>query len=340
MIAEIGWAGDYRKTAAGVKSCPQSCSRAVFFPIEFRGWNSYRSCEMKPYLAAIILAAAVLPAQGIEPFKTINIGTRPESVCRGFDDKLFVTVMNSQEKAGDGLVRMLDGDMMTDFATGMDEPKGIAFVGGHLVVTDLKRVWKIDSTGKATVLAEGSAFPHPPSYLNDTAAAPDGKSVYVTDMGDNTRMMGPDGLWPVDSAEAKKISRIARVYRIGLDGKVDLVIDADPAMLNPNGVTSPEAGVLLVAEFFHGNILSHRDGAIKVLATGLRGADAIERGAKGELYISSWTQGKVWKLDPGGSKPEVIIQGLKSAADFFLDRKEGVIILPDMLAGTLGFYRL
>jgi DNA-binding beta-propeller fold protein YncE len=297
---------------------------------------------MKPYLTAIVLAAAaVSPAQGIEPFKTISIGTRPESVCRGFEGKLFVTVMNSQEKPGDGLVRMLlDGDKMTDFATGMDEPKGIAFVAGHLVVTDLKRVWKIDSTGKATVLAEGRAFPHPPSYLNDTAAAPDGKSVYVTDMGDNTRMMGPDGLWPVDSPEAKKISRIARVYRIGLDGKVELVIDTDPLMLNPNGVTSPEAGVLLVAEFFHGNILSHRDGAFKVLASGLRGADAIERGAKGELYISSWTQGKVWKLEPGGGNPEVIIQGLKSAADFFLDRKENVIILPDMLAGTLGFYRL
>jgi sugar lactone lactonase YvrE len=229
---------------------------------------------------------------------------------------------------------------MTDFATGMDEPKGIAFVGGHLVVTDLKRVWKIDAKGNASVLAEGAAFPHPPSYLNDTAAAPDGKSVYVTDMGDNTRMMGPAGLWPVDSPEAKKISLIARVYQIGLDGKVELVIDADPKMLNPNGVTSPEAGVLLVAEFFHGNILSHRDGAFKVLASGLRGADGIERGTKGELFISSWTQGKVWKLQPDGTTPEVIIDGLKSAADFYLDRKQGIIILPDMLAGTLGFYRL
>jgi DNA-binding beta-propeller fold protein YncE len=295
---------------------------------------------MKRYLTALVLAAAVSPSFGIEPFKTINIGTRPESVCRGFDDKLFVTVMNTQENPGDGLVRMLDGDKMTDFAIGMDEPKGIAFVGGHLVVTDLKRVWKIDAKGKASVLAEGAAFPHPPSYLNDTAAAPDGKSVYVTDMGDNTRMRGPDGLWPVDSPEAKKISLIARVYRIGLDGKVELVIDAAPVMLNPNGVTSPEAGVLLVAEFFHGNILSHRDGVFEVLASGLRGADGIERGTKGELFISSWTQGKVWKLQPDGTKPVVIIEGLKSAADFFLDRKEGIIILPDMLAGTLGFYRL
>jgi len=265
---------------------------------------------------------------------------RPESVCRGFDGKLFVTVMNSKDRPGDGVVRLIDGETITDFATGMDEPKGIAFAGGHLVVTDLKRVWKIDAQGKATILAEGTAFPQAPAYLNDTAASPDGKSVYVSDMGNNAKMSGPDGLWPIDSPEAKEIAMIGRIYQIGLDGSVKLVIDVDPAMLNPNGVTAPEPGLLLVGEFFHGNILSHRDGKSTVLATGLRGADGIEKSDGGEIFISSWTQGKIWKLPAAGGTPELIIEGHESAADFYLDRKGKQLILPDMLAGTLTFYQL
>ncbi len=290
-----------------------------------------------PLLFSSVLTSAAI---GVDPFRKLDVGTRPESVCRGFDGKWFVTVMNSQETPGDGMVRMIDGDQITDFATGMDEPKGMAYVGGFLVVTDLKRVWKIDAKGKSTVLAATEAFPQPPSYLNDMAAAPDGKSVFVTDMGDNTKMRGPDGLWPVDSEEAKKIGLIGRVYRIDLEGKVELAVDAAAAMLNPNGVTAPEPGLLLIAEFFHGNILSHRDGKMEILQSGLRGADGIERGSKGELYISSWTQGKVWRIAKLGDQPEVIIEGHKSAADFFLDREEGVLILPDMLAGTLSFYRV
>lgn len=295
---------------------------------------------MKRSLIAVMVAVAVVPAFAIEPYKVIDSGKRPESVCRGFGDGLYVTVMGEADVEGDGKVCRIEGEKVVDFAKGMDEPKGIALVGGVLVVADMKRVWRVDASGKAEVLAAAGAFPHPPAFLNDVAAAPDGKSVYVTDMGDNGAMFGPDGMWEVNSPEAGKIRRIARVYRVGLDGKVEVAVDVDPIMLNPNGVTAPEAGLLLVAEFFRGHVLAWRDGGFKVLATGLRGADAIERAEGGDIYVSSWTQGKVWRLKAGGGKPEVIIEGLKSAADFFLDRKENVLVLPDMLAGTVGFYRL
>ena len=296
---------------------------------------------MKPFnvICSFLATVSILSAK-LEPSRTLEVGVRPESVCRGFDGKLFVTVMNSPDRPGDGVVRMIDGETITDFATGMDEPKGIAFVGGYLVVTDVTQVWKIDAQGKATILAQGAAFPHTPSFLNDTAASPDGNSVFVSDMGDRARMLGPNGLWPIDSPEAKEIAMIGRIYQIGLDGSIKLVIDLDPLMLNPNGVTSPEAGLFLVGEFFYGNILSHRDGKLTVLATGLRGADGIEKGDADELYISSWTQGKVWKLPAAGGTPELIIEGHKSAADFYLDRKEKQLILPDMLAGSLTFYQL
>ena len=209
-----------------------------------------------------------------------------------------------------------------------------------MITADSKRILKIDAKGKVNVLAAAEAFPHPPVFLNDVAVAPGGKSVFVSDTGDVPAMLGPDGLWPLDSPEAKKIPVLGRIYQIGLDGKVAVAIDAGPEMLNPNGVTSPEPGLLLVAEFFKGNILSHRDGKLTILNTGLRGGDGIERDSKGNLYVSSWTQGKIWKLDAGGKNAKVIVEGHKAAADFFLDEKNGLIILPDMTEGTLSFYKL
>jgi hypothetical protein len=74
-----------------------------------------------------------------------------------------------------------------------------------------------------------------------------------------------------------------------------------------------------------------------VLATGYRGADAIEQDARGNLYLSSWTQGKVWKLDRQAKNATELVTGLQSAADFFLDQEAGVILLPDMLAGKVLF---
>ena len=78
---------------------------------------------------------------------------RPESITRGFGGKLFVSVMNTPETPGDGVVKVIDGETATDFATGLDEPKGVCFTGKFLVVTDVKRVWKIDAKGEKTELA-------------------------------------------------------------------------------------------------------------------------------------------------------------------------------------------
>jgi sugar lactone lactonase YvrE len=258
--------------------------------------------------------------------------------------------MNDDKTPGDGVVKVLEGDRATDFATGLDEPKGICFTGKFLVTTDLKKVWRIDTKGEKAVLAEGDAFPHPVSYLNDMACEAGGKSVLVTDMGANTKMRDPQGnLWPLDGPEAKALPALGRVYRIGLDGKVTLVLDTSPHMKCPNGVSAPTKDRVLVAEFFTGNLLEARDGKLTILASGYRGADAIEQDRKGNLYVSSWTQGKVWRIGglvtvgkgpPPRMGETVLLEGLQSAADFFLDEKGQQLVVPDMKAGALTFLPL
>jgi len=171
--------------------------------------------------------------------KTLDAPSKPESVCRGFDGKLYVTMINGDE-AGDGGINVIDGDEVKEFCRGMNSPKGIAFVGGYLVTADETTMWKVDAEGNVTKLAEASAFPAKIEFLNDVAASKDGVSVYVTDMSKPSWMFDPDGerkLWPIGSDKAVS-PKTGCVYKVGLDGKVTLAVPAgDDRMLGPNGVS-------------------------------------------------------------------------------------------------------
>jgi len=138
--------------------------------------------------------------------KSISVGPNPESVTRGFDGDLIATLMGSTRTKGDGNGRIvrIKGEIVTDFATGFDDPKGLVFAGDSLVTADFDHVWRIDASGKKNLLAGPAAFPTPPLYLNDIAVAPDGQGIYVTDMGVPGKMRAPDGqLWPLDSRKPR-----------------------------------------------------------------------------------------------------------------------------------------
>jgi sugar lactone lactonase YvrE len=297
------------------------------------------------------IARAKAPTPAAEPApaaaparKVIQVGTRPESITRGFGGKFYISVQNGNED-GDGVVKVIDGDQVKEFATGFNEPKGICFNGKLLFVTDVTRVWRIDDKGEKSPLVDEDDFPQVPSFLNDIACEPGGKAVYVTDMGANTKMRDPNKkLWPLDSPEAKALPAIGKVYRIGLDYKVKVVVEPNPLMPNPNGVAVPARGRLLVAEFFTGTIFEPTGNKLTALITGLRGADGLEEDAKRNIYVSSWEQGKVWRFKRGTAakpaQPELLAEGFQSAADFYLDAKGKQLLLPDMKAGTLTFIPL
>jgi hypothetical protein len=295
-------------------------------------------------LALPVAARAQAPAPAAGARKVINVGVRPESVTRGFGGKLYVSVMNSPDTPGDGVVKVIDGETVKTFAVDLDEPKGICFAGETLFVTDLVRVWRIGKNGERSLLADHDDFPHEPTYLNDVSCEPGGKAVYVSDMGANTKMRDPQKqLWPLDSAEAKAIPPIGRVYRIPTGrGRITIAADASRRLLNPNGVAALGRGRLLVAEFFTGTIFRVQGPkSLAPLATGLRGADGLEQDAAGNVWVSSWDQGKLWRIPPRKGKkpsePELVADGFQSAADFFIDADAHQIILPDMKAGTLTF---
>jgi gluconolactonase len=275
---------------------------------------------------------------------SLAVGATPESVVRGFDGKLYVTLMGTvrQPGDGDGKIVVVDVDKVSDFASGLDDPKGIVFAGGRLITTDFDKVLAFDAQGKRTVLAGPDAFPIPPHFLNDVAVEADGRTILVTDMGETATMTSSTGVfWPLDIEEAKKRQPFGRVYRITLDGKVSVAIDHDPAMPNPNGVDALADGRILVADFFRGTLLEWSAGRWREITGGHRSGDGIVHDDAGNLYLSEVRSGHVWHIraDTGEKR---LLATLQSAADHILDVSDGRarLIVPDSKAGRLVFMPL
>ncbi|MEI7652333.1 MAG: SMP-30/gluconolactonase/LRE family protein, partial [Verrucomicrobiota bacterium] len=267
------------------------------------------------------------------------------SVTRGFDGDLFVSIMGASRKYGDGdgkIVRV-HGETVTDFTTGLNDPKGTVFAGGFIITADFDTVWKIDAQGHKSVLAGPKDFPVVPAFLNDVEVEPSGQSILVTDMGAVTKMRDANGkLWPINSAEHKAIPVIARLYRITLDGKVTEVIAPTARMLNPNGVDVLKDGRIRLAEFFTGDVLEYKDGTFTTIAKGHRSGDGLVHDSQGRFYISEVMFGRVTRYDADGSHPALLSEGLalQSAADIYVDEAHGQLIIPDSKAGQLVFIGL
>ncbi len=265
----------------------------------------------------------------------VEVGVRPESITKGFNNNYYVTVMNGKED-GDGQVVEISPNVVKVFAKGFDEPKGIVWLEDHLYFSDVTRVWKVDKDGNAVVFVDKANFPEEVLYLNDVSMDADGKGIYVVDMGATQYMRDENNqLWPLDSEEAKLVPNLGRIYHVDLEGHVSIAQDTSSLMSNPNGVGLDNDGNIMVGAFFLGNFLVTRDGKLTPLKGQFRGADAVEQDSKGNFYVSSWTQGKVWKIDGKTEEPTVLIEGLQSAADFYLEENKGRLLLPDMLAGKV-----
>jgi hypothetical protein len=299
----------------------------------------YRHCLRSLCLATLLVS----PVTAQTASKTISVGESPESVCRGFGGRLYVTLINGEEP-GDGSIVEIDGDDVKEFARGLNDPKGIVYVGGFLITADQTTIWKVGPDGKATRLVELKNFPQPVEFLNDVAVGKADDAVYVSEMSNPSPMFDPSGerkLWPIGGSEDKDLPRKGRVYRVTLKGEIDEVIPAGGADLRfPNGV-AVEIGddgkdIVYAADFFVGKVFAYDAIGYREVASGMRGFDGLAV-TPDAFYGSSWTEGKVWRVDRKTGRMDVILDGLQSAADFYHDAESNQLIIPDMIAGTLTF---
>jgi len=265
--------------------------------------------------AAAPVAAAEIP----QPFVTGM--QNPESVCYGFQGKLFVTEIGEAGKDGDGKVSVIEDGKAKTFATGFDDPKGIVFFRDALYTTDKTRIVKVDAQGKTTVYKGPDAFPVTPLFLNDIAADQGHGIILVTDSGDRKGKGG--ALFRID---------------VRLD-KVEVVADTTtiPGLRIPNGVAFDGESHCILADMDQGALYRVRmtDKKAAKFAEGMDGADGLVWDHFGRLFITSWRTGKTFAIPRPGVKPILIGEGLKAAADCCLDRNGHDLLIPDMKSGTL-----
>ena len=250
--------------------------------------------------------------------KTVTGLKTPESAISGKDGRIYVSEINEFGKDGDGQISVIDKDgKATVFATGMDDPKGLAMIGKDLYVADKARILKVTPDGKWQVYVAADAFPVPPKFLNDLESDRQG-NLYVSDSGD--------------------LKKGGAIYRISKVGKVTLITDSkkDERVLAPNGLLMDRRGKLLQVDFSSGILyrLTIASGKMVQVAEGFGGGDGIVRARNGLLYVSDWNTGKVFSVSKDG-KVELIKEGFKAAADIALSADGKYLLVPDMKAGEL-----
>jgi len=276
---------------------------------------------MKPRILFVALAVcglfAASPASAGTPAPVTGL-KMPESVLAAPDGRLYVSEIGEFGKDGDGQISIIGGDGKPKaFATGMDDPKGLAFSKGMLYVADRTRVLKVSKNGKWKVFATAEAFPVKPQFLNDLTFDKSG-NLYVSDSGD---LKGTGGA----------------VYRISPEGKVSaLVTSEDKRVLAPNGLLPDGDDNMLMVDFLSGILyrITLKTGKMVSVAEGFGGGDGITRDRQGRLWISDWKNGRVFTLKRDG-EIKLVKAGFQSAADIGLSADGKFVLVPDMKAGEL-----
>jgi sugar lactone lactonase YvrE len=227
---------------------------------------------------------------------------------------IYVSEIGEFNKDSDGKITRIsiDGKLST-FASGMDDPKGLTFIGKSLYVTDKNRVLKVEPDGKWAVFGSTMAFPQTPVFFNDITSDEAG-NLYVSDSG-NLKTGGA-------------------IFKIAKDKKVTVILNEDtPEILAPNGLLVVKNDLYEV-DFASGILykINLKTKSILKVAEGFGGGDGLIKSGD-TLFISDWKNGKIFKLQR--NKVTLYKEGFTAAADIALSYDKKLIITPDMKAGTV-----
>lgn len=263
-------------------------------------------------LLLLMLVSVTLKAH--ESLNAISGFVSPESVVQDAKGDIYVSEIGEFNKDGDGKITRIsiDGKLST-FANGMDDPKGLIFIGKSLYVTDKNRVLKVEPDGKWSVFGSTMAFPQTPIFLNDITSDESG-NLYVSDSG-NLKSGGA-------------------IFKISKDKKITLVLNENtPEILAPNGLWIAKNDLYEV-DFSSGILykINLKTKSISKIAEGLGGGDGLVKFGD-NFFISDWKNGKIYKVQ--GNKVSLYKDGFTAAADIALSYDKKSIITPDMKAGSV-----
>ena len=286
--------------------------------------------------AATTPPAAAEPPKPAAPTAVLKYTgfAHPESVVYDADaDRYLVSNINGipSDKDGNGFISALSPDGQVTALkwieggkgkVKLDAPKGLAISKGVLYVTDITVVRSFDlKTGapKGDIPIAGTSF------LNDLAAAPDGK-LYASDSGvkfgagGKVEPTGTDAVYVIDKGKAKALAK----------GK---------ELGGPNGVLWTDAGVVVVTlgsdEAYRLDDKGAKQEVTKLPAGHLDGLLALGD----SLLVTSHDASAVYRGKLGGTF-EVALADQKTPADIGYDTKRGRLLIPHLGEDTVEVYEL
>ena len=262
----------------------------------------------------LLLTLIAAPSKAHESLNLISGFSSPESVVQDAKGDIYVSEIGEFNKDGDGKITRIsiDGKLST-FASGMDDPKGLTFIGKSLYVTDKNRVLKVESNGKWMVFGSTMAFPQTPIFLNDITSDEAG-NLYVSDSGN--------------------LSAGGAIFKITQDKKITLILNENtPEILAPNGLLVVKNDLFEV-DFASGILykINLKTKSILKVAEGFGGGDGLIKSGD-SFFVSDWKNGKIFKLHR--NKVTLFKEGFKAAADIALSYDKRSIITPDMKTGSV-----
>lgn len=262
----------------------------------------------------LLLILIAIPSKAYEPLNLISGFISPESVVQDAKGDIYVSEIGEFNKDGDGRITRvsMDGKLST-FASGMDDPKGLTFVGNSLYVTDKNRVLKVEPNGDWMVFGSTMAFPQTPIFLNDITSDEAG-NLYVSDSGN--------------------LSAGGAIFKITQNKKITLILNENtPEILAPNGLLVVKNDLFEV-DFASGILykINLKTKSILKVAEGFGGGDGLIKSGD-SFFVSDWKNGRIFKLQR--NKVTLFKEGFTATADIALSYNKRSIIVPDMKNGSV-----
>ncbi len=248
-------------------------------------------------------------------WETDSIFKVPESVLFDAKNKMLyvsnIDGLQPWEKDGKGSIGIMSEDgknIVVDWVTGLESPKGMGLYKGKLYVADLAEIVVIDINKAAIVKKIQIAGA---VGLNDISI--DSKGViYVTD------------------------SRSKKLFRVK-DGKSEMLLDSLSA---PNGVLVKGKNVYLLNA--GGFYKVEENKTLTKYTDGMEGGtDGIEQVKDNEFIVSCW-QGALWYVKKDGTKKLLLDtkDEKKNTADIGYDSKTKTVFVPTFWRNTVVAYKI
>ncbi len=270
---------------------------------------------MRKIIFSFILILIAAPSA--YSFTLSNFETPESFIIDAEDGSYYVSNINGapDAKDGNGYISKIQSNsniIIQKFIGGKKDeallhaPKGLVIVGKVLYVTDLDTVKGFDKeTGKPAAIYDLSKLKA--KFLNDITIDDKG-FLYVSDTFTN------------------------QIFKINTQKEHDVTVFKEGKELGgPNGLFfNPKTKNLMVVTLVSGQILEiDRVGKIHVLKRGLLKLDGIDYDNQGNLYISSFEKGEIYRIPHMGRGPlETFMSGLITPADISCDRKNNELLIP------------